>query len=50
MNNILLVYSVLQEYIGNSNQRIESRIITYSVLKINILNNTLNHYYSALYI
>ena len=41
MNNILLVHSVLQEYIGNRNQRIGSRIIIYFVLKINIKNNIL---------
>ena len=41
MNNILLVHSVLQEYIGNRNQKIESRVIIYFVLKINIKNNIL---------
>ena len=41
MNNILLVHSVLQEYIGNRNQRIGSRIIICFVLKINIKNNIL---------
>ena len=41
MNNILLVHSVLQEYIGNRNQRIGSRIIIRFVLKINIENSIL---------